>query len=181
MEIGTRSLLFGVHQFIWHPITVYIAWIKLYGKLPTWKETICIIIHDWGYWGKPNMDGEEGEKHPEAAANMVYRLLGFEYYLLCLLHSRHYARRLGREPSRLCWADKLSCLYEPAWFYLFRARLSGELKEYRKVAADTGFMPLSASDREWFVWIKARQVKLGKEQRNSVAYANPARNGSEGF
>lgn len=26
MRIGTKSILFGVHQFIWHPVTVYIAW-----------------------------------------------------------------------------------------------------------------------------------------------------------
>ncbi|MCK5235828.1 MAG: hypothetical protein KAR06_02490, partial [Deltaproteobacteria bacterium] len=60
--VGTKSLLFGVHQFIWHPITVLIAWCKLYGW-PTWPELVCIIVHDWGYWGKPNMDGPEGEKH----------------------------------------------------------------------------------------------------------------------
>lgn len=174
MKVGTKSLLFGVHQFVWHPITVFIAWCKLYGR-PSWKEIVCMIIHDWGYWGKPNMDGIEGEKHPEVGANIAYRLFGSEYFSLCLLHSRHYARNVKREPSRLCWADKLSHLYEPTWFYLFRARLSGELKEYRKVAADAGFIPLSTSDKEWFTWVKARLVKLGQEQRNSVAFANPER------
>lgn len=175
MKVGTRSLLFGVHQFIWHPITVYIAWRKLYGKLPTWKETICIIIHDWGYWGKPNMDGVEGERHPEFAANIVLQFFGSDFCKLCLFHSRHYARNAGQEPSLLCWPDKLSHLYEPEWFYLLRARLSGELKEYRKVAADAGFIPLSATDHEWWACIKKRLVKLGQEQRNVVAYANPVR------
>lgn len=57
--VGTRSLLFGVHQFLWHPWTVYRAWRYLYGK-PTWREVVCIFLHDLGYFGKPNMDGEEG-------------------------------------------------------------------------------------------------------------------------
>lgn len=151
------------------------AWLKLYGR-PSIKEIICIIIHDWGYWGCPNMDGVEGEKHPEFAARIAGKLFGEGYYNLCLLHSRHYARNAGLEPSQLCWADKLSMLYEPCWFYLVRARLSGELREYRKVAAIAGFMPLAATDKQWFYWVKSRLVKLGSERRNSVAYANPARN-----
>lgn len=174
MKVGTKSLLFGVHQFIWHPITVYMAWKHLYGR-PTLKEIVCIIIHDWGYWNSPNMDGEEGERHPEFAARLAGRFFGDQYYDLCLLHSRHYSRNIGKEPSKLCWADKLSMLYEPSWFYLFRARLSGELKEYRKVAADAGFIPIVRSDRYWFEWVKDRLIKLGRDQKNSVAFANPVR------
>ena len=83
MNVGTKSLLFGVHQFIWHPVTVLIAWVSLYGR-PTWRELICIIVHDWGYWGAPNMDGEEGERHPEVGAEIALRLFGLEYYELVL-------------------------------------------------------------------------------------------------
>ena len=89
MKTGTKSLLFGVHQFVWHPITVWMAWVWLFRRLPNWKETICIIIHDWGYWGKENMDDEEGEKHPEWAFHFASKHLGKSYGLLCLYHSRH--------------------------------------------------------------------------------------------
>lgn len=175
MNTGTKSLLFGVHQFIWHPITVLRAWHHLYGP-PSWKEIVCIVIHDWGYWGSPDMDGEKGERHPEIAARMAGKLFGREYHDLCLLHSRHYARNAGKEPSKLCWADKLSILYDPAWFYLLRARLSGELREYRSVAANAGFISLSASDREWFAWIRDRLSTLGREKRGDVVpYVNPVR------
>lgn len=76
----------------------------------------------------------------------------------------------------LCWADKLSILYDPWWFYLPRAWLSGELKEYRKLAADAGFVPLSASHREWFAWIQDRLGTLGKEKRgDAVPYVNQKR------
>lgn len=142
MRVGTKSLLFGVHNIIWHPVTVIRAWRELYGTWPNWKELVCIVIHDWGYWGSPNMDGPEGEDHPEFGAHFAKNWLDgwsnpfsladedWHYYGMCLYHSRHYARRGGKEPSKLCWADKLSIKYDPRWFYLLRARLSGELTEY---------------------------------------------------
>ncbi len=177
MKTGTKSLLFGVHQFIWHPLTVLIAWVWIYKKLPTWKEAVCILVHDWGYWGKANMDDEEGEKHPEVGARIAGRLFGPEFHDLCRYHSRHYARNAGKEPSRLCWADKLSILCEPWWLYLPRAWASGELHEYRKLAV--GFVPLCANHREWHRWIRARLVRLGREKSGDVVpYVNPERTGN---
>lgn len=175
MKVGTKSILFGVHNFVWHPITVILAWWRLYGR-PSWQEVVCIIIHDWGYWGCPNMDGREGEQHPARAALLAWRLfLDMRYHNLVLYHSRHYSRLYQREPSKLCWADKLSILYDPWWFYLPRAWLSGELKEYRRIAADAGFLPLSASHREWFNWIRARFEKIANERRGDVVpYMNPS-------
>ena len=175
MKVGTKSILFGVHQFVWHPLTVLLAWFWLYRKAPNIREVICIIIHDWGYWGKPNMDGPEGESHPELAARLLHRF-GKRYHDLCLYHSRHYARNAGIEPSRLCWADKLSILMEPWWLYLPRAWLSGELAEYRMLAHNAGFVPISASHREWHRWIRDRLSTIGREMRgNAVPYVNPKR------
>jgi len=181
MNVGRRSLLFGVHQFIWHPITVYRAWCAQYGRRPTWRETVCIIIHDWGYWWAPNMDGDEGERHPEFGARLAGWLFGPEYHDLVLYHSRHYAKRAGRAPSRLCWADKLSHLYYPEWLYLFLARLSGEIHEYRQNAAKAGLMPLTASDSEWFRWLQAKFVRLAETMDPTVVqYMNPADEQSAG-
>lgn len=178
MKTGTKSILFGVHQFLLHPLVVWIAWVWCFRKAPSWKETICIIIHDWGYWGKINMDDEEGEKHPEWAANIAGRFLGSYHHDLCLYHSRHYARNAGKEPSNLCWADKLSILCEPWWLYLPRAWASGELFEYRKIADATGFLPLTATHRQWYCWIQERLGTLGREKRgDAVSYVNPIRNG----
>lgn len=175
MKVGRKSLLFGVHQFLWHPITVLAAWLHLYGR-PSWKELVCIIIHDWGYWFAPNMDGPEGEQHPLFAARLAGKWLGPEYFDLCLYHSRHYSRHVGVEPSKLCWADKLSIKYEPWWLYLPRAWASGELKEYRQVAANGGFIPLSASNKVWYLWVQDRLLRLGIEKKgDAVPYANPDR------
>jgi len=176
MKVGTKSLLFGVHQFLWHPFTVWIAWVWLYRRPPGFRESICILIHDWGYWGKAHMDDEEGERHPELGAKIAGRLFGEKYHNLCLFHSRHYARNAGCDPSPLCWADKLSILFEPWWLYLPRAWASGELAEYRHLAADAGFIPLSARHREWHRWIRDRLSTLGKEKRGDVVpYVNPER------
>lgn len=146
MKIGTKSLLFGMHMWFWHPIMVLRAWILLYGR-PNWKEVVCIFIHDWGYWGKPNLDGPEGVLHPVKGALIAYDLFGFEYWQLCAYHSRSYARLINSKPSKLCWADKLSFIFEPRWFYLWRARLSGELQQARD---DFPRVPPHCSDEEWF-------------------------------
>ena len=173
MKTGTKSILFGVHQFIYHPITVYLAWIYLYKEFPTFKETICIIIHDWGYWGKCNMDDEEGQKHSELGAKIANKLLdknnSKKYYNLCLYHSRHYAKNNKRTPSKLCWADKLSIIFDPFIFYVLRAKLSGEIKEYKENSKE--FINKDCSDREWYKFIKEYLIKLGQKQRaNAVPY-----------
>lgn len=179
--------MFGVHQFLWHPITVIMGWYRLYGKFPNFKELICIFVHDLGYWGKPNIDGPEGDTHPEFGALLAHRLLdpwecieipstckedsGWHelrqtntYLKLCLYHSRHYAALAGGVPSALCWADKLSCAYDPWWFYLLRSCLSGEIHEQRKMWADEGRIPITATHREWYAWAQERSVQIGLSQ-----------------
>lgn len=157
MKVGTKSLIFGVHQVFIHTYMVIKAWNILYKKRPTVKELLCIIVHDWGYWGKKDMDGSEGSTHPELGAKIAGRLLGPEYRDLCLYHSRDYAKRDGKEPSKLCWADKYSLLLENESFYLMRAKASGELQGYRQKAAEGGFVPLEVSDVGWLrrvaVWL----------------------------
>lgn len=113
------------------------------------------------------MDGPEGEKHPEYGAQLSGKWYGQAYSDLCLYHSRHYAKQAGKEPSKLCWADKYSITYEPWWLYLPRARFSGELQEYREKSAQGGKIPLDASDREWFEWVKGYLANVG-ENRNGT-------------
>jgi hypothetical protein len=71
MKIGTKSVLFGAHQFLIHPWFVAAAWWKLYGFPWDPRLWVAFILHDLGYWGKPNMDGPEGETHVEWAANVM--------------------------------------------------------------------------------------------------------------
>ena len=92
------------------------------------------FLHDLGYIGKPNMDGEEGDKHPEFAAKIMGFFFGKKWYDFCLYHSRFYSKRDNAQYSKLCVADKLSIIFEPWWFYLPRVILSGEIYEYMALA-----------------------------------------------
>lgn len=172
MRVGTKSLLVGVHQVLWHPITVYLAWRKLYGR-PTLRETFCILVHDLGYLGCADMDGESGIDHPRLGSKIAGKLFGDQYRELVLLHSRHLARKLDAIPSKLCWADKASILFEPEWFYLLRARASGELAEYRARAASR--VRTEESDSKWFTWLKKDLAEA------AIAKAKPFSNAANMF
>src|SRR5512146_1999112 len=157
MNIGTKSVLFGAHQFLIHPWFVAAAWWKLYGFPGDPRLWAAFFLHDLGYWGKPNMDGPEGERHVEWAARLMHRLFDrpigecrhsldtpcrrnpngstcWRWHDFCLYHSRFYAKRDGRRFSRLCVADKLALALTPGWLYLPMVRWSGEIHEYMALA-----------------------------------------------
>lgn len=194
MKIGTKSVLFGVHQFILHPLLLAIGWWKAYGFAQVeigarevrdwqvdgsgrrWRDTyrvrvsasllsprlwLAFFVHDIGYISKPNMDGAEGETHPELGARIMRAVCGEPWGEFCLTHSRYYAKRLGRPVSPLCIADKWVILLEPSWLYLPRARASGELAEFLEVAKKRGAVtmptdPLTVEERAAFLTGDAR-------------------------
>ncbi len=131
MKIGTKSVLFGAHQFIIHPIALAVAWTKLYGFPRDLRLLVAFVVHDWGYVGKNDMDGEtEGETHPVRGAAIMRLLFGKKWGDFCLYHSRFYARRRKRQYSRLAVADKLAVTLLPAWLYVPMVSLTGEVYEY---------------------------------------------------
>lgn len=190
MTVGTRSVLFGAHCFLLHPWFVACAWWRLYGFPWDPRLWVAFVVHDLGYIGKPNMDGPEGESHPEFSARLMSRWFdrGFprmrwvvdSYHggwrpdrlqfgawgELVLYHSRFYAKRDGKAPSRLCAADKLALSLTPAWLYLPMARATGELAEYRqhhddakagkgKYAGDKHTRPdFAQTDAEWYARVQ---------------------------
>lgn len=76
MKIGTRSILFGAHCWFIHPWFVAAAWSKLYGFPTDLRLWVAFFVHDLGYWGKPNIDGDEGESHPILGARIMSRFDG---------------------------------------------------------------------------------------------------------
>ncbi|HKI81437.1 MAG TPA: hypothetical protein VKA04_07295, partial [Pseudodesulfovibrio sp.] len=84
MKRGTRSVLFGVHQFLLHPLFVFLAWWRLYGFPWDPRVWVCIAVHDLGYVGKPEMDSPAGERHVEWGAWLVGALFGRRWYEFCL-------------------------------------------------------------------------------------------------
>ncbi len=165
MRIGTKSILFGVHQFLLHPLFVMVAWWKLY-QCPSWRELLAIVIHDWGYWGVQKMESPEGDAHPEWAAVWCLKRGWLSEAAECLKHSRFFCKdfsqvktphllnsvfgagRLDPTPSRLCWADKLGTAMYPVWLWVMLAKLSGECREYMDNAKYEIHAGLAHGDRK---------------------------------
>lgn len=166
MTIGTKSVLFGAHQFLIHPWFVAAAWWRLYGFPWDPRLWVAFFVHDLGYIGKPNMEGPEGERHPLLGARIMSVLFdgkaarpdergGVElgrWGFFVLFHSRYYAKRCNRPFSRLCVADKLALALTPAWLYLPCVWLTGEAREYmtrESRQASKHWTPEPASLRRW--------------------------------
>ena len=133
MKVGTKSVLFGAHCFFLHPIFVAIAWTKLYGFPFDPRLWVAFFVHDLGYLGKPNMDGPEGETHVELGAKIM-SIFGKQWAEFSMYHSRYYAKKFGAQPSKLCFADKLSFTVTPRWIYLPMVNATGEIHEYLRNA-----------------------------------------------
>jgi hypothetical protein len=133
LPMGTKSLLFGAHQFILHPIFVAIAWTKLHGFPKDIRLWFAFVVHDWGYWGSPNMDGPEGQRHPELGARIMGWLFGPEWASFTSRHSRAYAKLENLPISDLCNADKLATVLVPFYLYVAMVWLTSEWEEYATV------------------------------------------------
>lgn len=193
MKLGTKSVLFGAHCFFLHPWFVLRGWIKLYGFPFDPRIWIAFFVHDLGYLGKPNMDGEEGEKHVELGAKIMHKLFdwkkipGSPYYDLntgkpinvyyniwgnfSLYHSRYYAKKDDAQPSKLCFADKLSFVYTPRWLYLKMTTATGEINEYLKNAqkADSGHWSPTGYDKKiWHKQLCEYMTKWVEEHKNGL-------------
>jgi hypothetical protein len=159
MNVGTKSVLFGAHQFAIHPWFLAAAWWQLFGFPWDPRLWVAFFVHDLGYIGKPNMDGPEGEQHPYLGARIM-RVFGREWHDFSLYHSRFLAKQHGRDPSRLCIADKLAICLTPAWLYLPMVHLTGEIDEYMKHAATGKYRTMNLATTEQLAWFRSVQEYL---------------------
>lgn len=130
MTTGTKRVLFGAHCFFLHPFFVVLAWTRLFAVPRDPRLWLAFAVHDLGYIGKQNIDGREGEEHVHLGAIIMKRLCGRHWEEFTRCHSRYWAKKTGRQFSRLCVADKLAFVITPLWLYLPMTRWTGELKEY---------------------------------------------------
>jgi len=168
MTTGTKSILYGTHQFLIHPFYVFIGWWRLYGFPWDPRLWFCFLVHDLGYLGKSDIEGKTGRQHVEFGAKIAGFLFGKRFYNECLGHSRYYATEQNIPLSRLCYADKLAFVIEPIWLYLFKACLSGEIKEYRMTSVQ--WCPLWASNRDWHTKLRDRILSQIKEGLPGVVW-----------
>lgn len=213
MRVGTKSILFGAHQFAIHPWFVAAAWWQLYGFPFDPRLWVAFFIHDLGYIGKPNMDGPEGETHPLLGARIMSRLFDpremtgdFSHVIVrpplvkrqtllghwgqfCLLHSRYYAKTLGKQPSRLCIADKLAIALTPTWLYLPLVRATGEIREYMahakhrlignaQISDDEKRRLTSGAEHEWYAGVRSycRRWAIAHADGATDTWTSDARN-----
>ena len=95
MTVGTRSILFSVHNIVIHPLVVGIAWWKLFGFPPDPRLWIAFLVHDLGYIGKSSVEGPIGETHVELGAHIMEALFGASWGDFCRGHSRYHATFAG--------------------------------------------------------------------------------------
>lgn len=164
MKIGTKSILFGVHQFVLHPLFLVVAWWKLYGFPFDPRLWLAFFVHDLGYVGKPNMDGPEGKMHPVLGAMIMGAWFGNKWRDFCFYHSRYTAQMDGTAPSRLCVADKLVTCITPVWLFLMLANLTGELREYM---ADSPGEMQNLTPRAWVAQAKKHCRNWVDEHKDS--------------
>lgn len=168
MKIGTKSVLFGAHCFFIHPWFVAYAWYKLYGFPLDPRLWFSFFLHDIGYIGMPNMDGDEGERHPYLGARIMGRFFGLKWYEFTLYHSRFLAKKNGAQYTKLCVADKLAIALAPAWLYLPMVRLTGEIKEYMKDAErnSNGDIKVTKSETQWYRGVQDYVRRWVAEHKN---------------
>ena len=138
MKLGTKSVLFGAHTFWLHPWFVALAWWKLYGFPWDPRLWVAFFVHDLGYWGKPNMDGPEGEMHPRWGARLMTRLFDGK--------PSYDRQRVGGE-----WFDGWICAYDPAteedWLLGPWGRFTFYHSRYLAKANRTRFSRLCVADK----------------------------------
>jgi len=94
---GTKSYLFGCHQFLLHPLFVAVAWKKYHGKMPRWKELICILIHDIGVIGRQYLEPGKKDGHWYRGARLAVILFSTTEYQLCAGHTGEGMAGYGQE------------------------------------------------------------------------------------
>ena len=178
MTVGTKSILFGAHCAVIHPWFVAAAWWRLFGFPWDPRLWVAFFVHDLGYFGKPNMDGPEGETHVELGAQVMTKLFGMTWGNFSRYHSRFYAKRDGVTPSALCIADKLAITLTPAWLYLPMARVSGEIYEYmalaekRNLAGEGKYVTMNLAtnnQRAWYAGVQRYVAAWVEEHKDGRA------------
>ncbi len=177
MRIGTKSVLYGAHCAVVHPWFLAVAWWKLYGfpwDIRLWFPSRCMIS---GTFQERHGRTAKGKHTWSLAPESWPSLFGESWGAFTAAHSRYWAKRNGRQFSRLCVADKLAFVLTPAWLYLPMARATGELSEYmlrakERQAGCEYFTAIESAQlnspdaREWLRGLKSYTRRWVEEHRD---------------
>jgi hypothetical protein len=127
---------------------------------------MSFLIHDFGYWDKPNMDGVEGESHPYWGATMMWKMFGHPWGDFTKYHSRFLAAKESAQPSPLCFADKMAIVHMPWWLYLPLIHATGEVWEYMKDATKMIEKGGHPDSRKWLADVQPYCAKWVKDHKD---------------
>jgi hypothetical protein len=128
MKQGTVSWLFGCHSII-HSFLVFRSWRILYGYYPSFKETVCIFLHDIGHLGIDYLkNNEEKKRHGILGAEMAGLFFGESGYDLVSGHCSYS----GHEISKIYKADKYSWYIAPYWWLYWNNIIEPMVKQGMK-------------------------------------------------
>jgi hypothetical protein len=160
MKQGTWSVLFGCHSQI-HSLMVYIAWIKLYHRLPNFMETVCIILHDIGHLEKNYLDNyDEKKRHAELGARIAGFLFGGKGYDLIIGHNAY----TEKERSRLYEPDKYSWLIAPVWWMITNTWFEPKLQRRGSTRKESAIMFKEGMKENWNTGLKKQGHDIYLEQ-----------------
>ena len=176
MKIGTKSIVYGIHNPVLHGVMVLRAWLIVYGRCPSLSELIAIFLHDIGYGGMPDMDGKYGKRHPEVSARVISKIFNKKKITeMVLYHSRFYACEHNQNVSALALPDKLAFRLYPKWLYLLLSTATGEIYEYKKsmncshMTNSEWFEETSSQTLQWCLNNCTRQQRSRLLQRYQIA------------
>lgn len=165
MLVGTKSILYGGHQFIIHPIILFFCYWRLYSFPFDPRLWVCFVVHDWGYFGCKDMDGYTGKYHPVFGASIVRVLFGGKWCVFCVTHSRKIVEILRKATeidyriSKLGVADKLAIVYTPLWMYCRE-----ELSEYIRNESQY----VSISPKSWKDIVDKRALRFVEDNKDTA-------------
>ncbi len=145
MKQGTLSVLFGCHSVI-HSLVVMVAWVKLYHRLPSGWQIVCIFLHDIGHWGKQYLDDyEQKKRHAELGAKVAMWLFGQKGYDLILGHNPYN----GSIKSALHDPDKYSWVIAPIWWMITNTWFEPKLQRNGSTRLESAVMFKEAMRENW--------------------------------
>jgi hypothetical protein len=166
MKVGTKSVLWGAHQFLIHPLFVAASWWRLFGFPWDPRLWVSFYVHDLGYWGRESMDNAEGEKHVEFGAKVVHWL--FDRGLKITVETSTTLSARGGWSARTRWPVHKLSSYKWASFCLYHSRFYAK-KDNQPVSKLCYADKLSICLEPW--WLYLPRVWLSGELWEYMAKA----------
>lgn len=122
MTEGTKSYLFGCHQFFLHPLWILFAWRLEYGSWPRLWEIICIFLHDVGICGRQYMSDDEAKAGHWQLGGVIAQQFFLAWGLPKIARrsfdfiAGHCPHESGFPKSMMFRPDKRSYLVAPMWW-----------------------------------------------------------------